>query len=39
MADVLMMALVVAAFAVAALYVGFCERLARRPELPGEDQR
>jgi hypothetical protein len=39
MADVLMMALVVAFFAAAALYVGLCDRLARRPELPDEDDR
>jgi hypothetical protein len=39
MSDVLMMALMVAAFAVAAAYVGLCERLARRPELLDEDQR
>jgi hypothetical protein len=32
MADVLMMALVVAAFVVAVLYVGLCDRLARHPE-------
>jgi len=39
MSDVLMMALTIAAFAVAALYVGLCDRLARRPDSPHEDQR
>jgi hypothetical protein len=39
MSDVLMMALVVTAFAVAALYVGLCDRLARHPEMPGEKPR
>jgi hypothetical protein len=39
MADALMMALVVAIFAAAAVYVGWCDRLTRRPDLPDEDQR
>jgi hypothetical protein len=39
MSDVLMMALMVAAFAVAAFYVGLCDRLASRPDPPHEDQR
>jgi hypothetical protein len=39
MSDVLMMALMVAAFGVAVLYVGLCDRLARRPDLPHEHQR
>jgi hypothetical protein len=37
--DVLMLALVVAAFAAAAAYAGLCNRLGRRPDLPDEDHR
>jgi hypothetical protein len=39
MADVLTMALVVAAFAAAAAYAGLCDRLGRRPQMPDQDHR
>jgi len=39
MLDLLMMAVVVAAFAAAAAYAGLCNRLGRRPEMPDEDLR
>jgi len=37
MLDLLMMALVVVAFAGAAGYVGFCHQLGRRPDFAEED--
>ena len=37
--DLLMMALVAAAFVGGAAYVGFCARLGRRPDAPDEDRQ
>jgi hypothetical protein len=37
MLDLLMIALVVAAFAAAAAYAGLCNRLGHRPEMSDED--
>jgi hypothetical protein len=39
MLDVLMVALVVAAFAAAAAYARLCHQLGRRPDMPGEEDR
>ena len=39
MLDLVMLALVVAAFAAAAAYAGLCNQLGRRPEMPDEDLR
>jgi hypothetical protein len=36
MLDVVMVALVVAAFAAAAIYARLCRQLARRPDMPHE---
>ena len=39
MLDVLMLALVVAAFAAAVAYMGLCNRLGRGPDIRDEDHR
>jgi len=39
MLDILMLALVMGAFAAAAAYAGLCSQLGRRPEMPDEDHR
>ena len=39
MLDVLMLGLVVAAFAAATAYARLCRQLARRPQLPDQDHR
>jgi hypothetical protein len=39
MLDVLMLALVIAAFAAAAAYVRLCNQLGRPPDMPGEEDR
>ena len=39
MLDILMLALVVAAFAAAVAYAGVCNRLGRRPDIPDEYHR
>jgi len=39
MLDILMLALVMGAFAAAAAYAGVCNRLGRRPDMPDEDHR
>jgi hypothetical protein len=39
MLDVLMLGLVVPAFAVAAAYAGLCSRLGRRPDMPDENRK
>jgi hypothetical protein len=39
MLDILMLALVAAAFAAAAAYAGLCNRLGRRPDMPDEDRK
>jgi hypothetical protein len=39
MSDLLMLALVVAAFAVAAVYAQFCDAITRRPAADGETER
>jgi hypothetical protein len=39
MLDLVMVALIVAAFAAAAAYAGLCNRLGRRPDMPGEEDR
>jgi|HubBroStandDraft_1064217.scaffolds.fasta_scaffold118208_1 hypothetical protein len=39
MSDVLMLALVLAAFAAAVAYARLCHQLSRRPDMPGEEDR
>ncbi len=39
MSDVLMLALVLAAFAAALAYARLCHQLGRRPDMPGEEDR
>jgi|HubBroStandDraft_1064217.scaffolds.fasta_scaffold4697147_2 hypothetical protein len=39
MLDVVMMALVVAAFVAAAAYAGLCNQLGRNPDKPDEEER
>jgi hypothetical protein len=39
MSDVLMLALLLAAFAATAAYARLCKRLGRRPDMPDEDHR
>jgi hypothetical protein len=39
MSDVLMVALMIMAFAAAAAYAGFCNQLGGRPDVPDGDRR